>query len=152
MAMETMRSCLQSQYDLAEIYSHPRAVKEANVMGMQGGFFLDFSAPDPDGYIWDFSEHECRQKAFAYIRGSRPYMMIASLECNPFSTIQNFNMRTLEGTDNIERAQAELLIDIFAVTRSSHAADTVYLSWVIARPCYVNPAPSTSPPPITHYA
>ncbi len=45
MAMETMRSGLQSQYDLAEIYSPPRVVKEANGMGMKGGFSLDFSAP-----------------------------------------------------------------------------------------------------------
>ena len=52
MAMETMRACLQSQYDLAEILSPPS-------MGMKGGFSLDFSAPDPDDYIWDFSRHEC---------------------------------------------------------------------------------------------
>ena len=50
-AMETMRSCLQSQYDLAEIYSPPRVVKEANGMGMRCGFCLDSTAPDPDGYI-----------------------------------------------------------------------------------------------------
>ena len=35
MAMETMRSRLQSQYDLAEIYSAPRVVEEADVMGMK---------------------------------------------------------------------------------------------------------------------
>ena len=42
MAMETMRSCLQSQYGLAEIYIPPRVVKEANGVGMRGGFSLDF--------------------------------------------------------------------------------------------------------------
>ena len=57
-AMETMRSCLQSQYDFAEHCTPPRVVKEANNMGMRGGFFLDFTAPDPDGYIWDFSKHD----------------------------------------------------------------------------------------------
>ena len=87
MAMETMRSCLQSQYDLAEIYSPPRVAKEANGMSMKGGFSLDFSAPHPDGYIWDFSRHDCRQKAFAFIRESRPYMIIESPECTPFSTV-----------------------------------------------------------------
>ena len=50
LAMETMRSCLQSQYDLAALYSPPRVVKEANGMGMRGGFSLDLIAPDPDGY------------------------------------------------------------------------------------------------------
>ena len=107
MAMETMRSCLQSQYDLAEIYSPPRVVKEANGMGMKGGFSLDFSGPDPDGYIWNFSRHECRQKAFALIRETRPYMIIGSPECTPFSTIQNLNMRTPKGKEKVEQARAE---------------------------------------------
>ena len=107
MAMETMRSCLQSQYDLAEIYSPPRVVKEANGMGMKGGISLDFSAPDPDGYIWDFGRHECRQKAFALIRESRPYMIIGSPECTPFSTIQNLNMRTPEGKEKVEKSRSE---------------------------------------------
>jgi len=107
MAMETMRSCLQSQYDLAEIYSPPRVVTEAKGMGMKGGFSLDFSAPDPDGYIWDFSRHECRQKAFKLIRESRPYMIIGSPECTPFSTIQNLNMRTPEGKEKVEKAREE---------------------------------------------
>ena len=73
-AMKTMQSCFQSQYILAEVYSPLRVVKEANNMGMRGGFPLDFTAPDPDGYLWDFSEHECRQKAFAKIQECRPYM------------------------------------------------------------------------------
>ena len=78
MATETMRSCLQSRYDLQEVYSHPGVVKEANGMGMKGGFSIDLLAPDPDGYIWDFSEHECRQRAFANFRETRPYMIIGS--------------------------------------------------------------------------
>ena len=107
MAMETMRSCLQSQYDLAEIYSPPRVVKEATGMGMKGGFSLNFSAPDPDGYIWDFSKHECGQKAFALIRKSRPYMIIGSPECTLFSTIQNLNMRTPEGKERAAMHRGE---------------------------------------------
>ena len=107
MAMETMRSCLQSQYDLAEIYSPPRVVKDANGMGMRGGLSLDLTAPDPNGYVWDFSKHECRQKAFAMIRETRPYMIIGSPECTPFSTIQNLNMRTPEGKEKVERAREE---------------------------------------------
>ena len=50
LAMETMRSYLQSQHDHAEIYDPPRVVKEANGMGMRGGSFLDFTAPGPDMY------------------------------------------------------------------------------------------------------
>ena len=76
MAMETVQSCLQSQHHFAEIYSPPRAVKEAKGMDEKGGFSLNFSAPDPDGYIWDFSKHECRQRAFAKIRDPSPQMII----------------------------------------------------------------------------
>ena len=107
MAMETMMSCLQRQYDLAEIYSPSRVVNEANGIGMKGAFSLDSSAPDPDGYIWDFNKHECRQKAFALIRESRPYMIIGFPECTPFSTIQNLNTRTPEGKEKIEKAREE---------------------------------------------
>ena len=81
------RELIQSQYDLAEIYIPPRLVKEANNMGMRGGFFLGFTAPDPDGYIWDFSKHECRQKAFKKIRECRPYMTVGSPERTPYSMI-----------------------------------------------------------------
>ena len=38
MAMETVMSCLQTTYDLAEIYSPPGMVKEANGVGMRSGF------------------------------------------------------------------------------------------------------------------
>ena len=105
--METMRSCLQSQHDLAEIYSPPRVVKEANGMGMRDGFSLDLAAPDPDGYISDFSKHKCRRRAFAKIRECRPYMIIGSPECTPNSNIQNLNMKTPEGKEKIERARED---------------------------------------------
>ena len=106
-AMETMRSCLQSQYDLAEIYSPARVVKRANNMGMRGGFSLDFTGPDSDGYIWDFSKHECRQKAFKNIRECRPYMIVGSPDCTPFPIIQNLKMRTPEGEEKVKRARGE---------------------------------------------
>ena len=106
-AMETMRSCIQSQYDLAEIDSPPRVVTESNNMGMRGGFSLDLTASDQDDYICDISKHECRQKAFAKIRECRPYMIVGSPECTPFSTIQSLDMRTPEGKEKVKRARAE---------------------------------------------
>jgi hypothetical protein len=106
-AMETMRFCLQSRYGLAEIYSLPRVVKEANGMGMRGGFSIDFTAPNPDDYIWDLSKHEFHQRAFAKIRECRPYMIVGSPECTLFSTIQNLNMRMPEGEEKVERAREE---------------------------------------------
>ena len=87
-----MRSCIQCQYDLAEIYSLLRVVKEANGMGMRGGFSFDFTSPDSAGYIWDFSKHECRQRASSKIRECRPYMIIGSPGCTPVSTIKNLKL------------------------------------------------------------
>ena len=100
--METMRSCLQSSYDLAEIYSPPRVVTESKSMGMKGGFSLDFTTPESDGYVWDFGLHECRQRAFKMVRETRPYTITGSPECTPFSTIQNMNMRSPEGKAKVE--------------------------------------------------
>ena len=47
MAMETMRSCLQSQNDLAEIYSPPRVVREANGMGHERRILVGLLGPRP---------------------------------------------------------------------------------------------------------
>ena len=41
MAMETMRVCLQSAYDSAEVYSPPRVVNKAISIGIIGGCSLD---------------------------------------------------------------------------------------------------------------
>ena len=65
--MEQVRSMLGCSYDLAEVYSPPRVAKKATDLGMKGGFSLDFSHPDPNGYIWDFDQHECRKKAMQLI-------------------------------------------------------------------------------------
>ena len=50
MAMETMRACLQSSYDVAEIYRPPIGVKETG-MGMKGSFSPDFTMLEPDPFL-----------------------------------------------------------------------------------------------------
>ena len=47
---------------ISQIYRAPRIVTEANAIGVKGGFFLDFAAPDADGYIWDLEKAECREE------------------------------------------------------------------------------------------
>ena len=66
-------------------------------MGMKDGFSLDFTVPDPDGYVWDFDKAECRARALKVVRTQKPHMLIGSPECTPFSTLQNLNMRTPVG-------------------------------------------------------
>ena len=66
-------------------------------MKMRGGFSLDFTVPGKDGYIWDFDKAECRTQALRLVQKQKPYMLIGSPECTPFSALQNLNMRTPEG-------------------------------------------------------
>ena len=93
-SMEVIRQALGCRADLSEVYSPPRIVAEAKRMGMRGGFSLDFTVPGPDGYVWDFDKAECRSRALKLVRKVKPYMLIGSPECTPFSTLQNLNMRT----------------------------------------------------------
>ena len=72
---------------------------------MRGGFSLDVTVPDKHGYIWDFDKPECRARAIKLIRKQRPYMIIGSRECTPFSTLQNLNMRTPEGCASVLEAR-----------------------------------------------
>ena len=88
MAMETMRACLQITYDLNVIYSPPRVVKEAYGMGMKGGFSLDVTNPELDGYAGELDRHCCCQRAFRLIRETRPYMVVGSPEYIPFQTFR----------------------------------------------------------------
>ena len=104
--METIRSMLGCSQDLAEVYSPPRIASEANRMGMKGGFSLDFTTPEPDGYVWDFERHECRKRALNLVRTVKPFMLVGSPECTPFSQIQNLNMRTPEGREKVMKARA----------------------------------------------
>ena len=74
---------LNCRFDMAEMYSPPRIALEATRMGMRGGFSLDFTTPEPDGYVWDFDLHECRKRALRLVRETCPYMLIGSPECTP---------------------------------------------------------------------
>ena len=111
--IETVREMLNCSNDLSEIYSPPRIASTANRMGMRGGFSLDFTTPEADGYVWDFNKVECRNKAMKLVKRTKPYMLVGSPECTPFSTIQNLNMRTPAGYDKVmaERAQGEVHLE-----------------------------------------
>ena len=89
----------------SEFYSPPRVAKKATDLGMKGGFSLDFSHPDQNGYIWDFDQHECRKKAMQLIREKKPYMIIGSPECTPFSQLQELNKLRPGGKEKVAAAR-----------------------------------------------
>ena len=95
MAMETMRSCLRGDIQPTEIRDGSQGHRH------ERRFLFYLTAPDADGYIWDFIKHECRQRAFPKIREIRLCMIIGSPECTPFLTMQNLNMRMPEGKEKV---------------------------------------------------
>ena len=98
---------LNCKYDLAEVYSPPRIAATARRMGMRGGLSLDFTTPEPCGYVWDFNKVKCRNRAMKSVKTIKPYMLIGSPECIPFSQIQNLNMRTPEGKEKVMKERAQ---------------------------------------------
>ena len=78
--------------DVAEVYSPPRITEVANKMGMKPGWALDLTEVDPDdGMAWDFSKAEKQRKAMQLLKDDKPFMLIASPMCGPFSSLQQLN-------------------------------------------------------------
>ena len=87
-------------HDVSEIYSPPRVTATAAAMGLRPGFALDLTVVDEDdGTPWDFSKPEKRQKATKMLDASKPFMLIVSPMCGPFSAIQNLNYIQMQKDD-----------------------------------------------------
>ena len=96
--MEVVREKLGCTNDISEIYSPKRIATMAREYGLRGGFSLDFSTPDKDGYVWDFSRPECRDRAWKKLVTERPYLLIGSPQCTAFSILQIFRVLSQEQT------------------------------------------------------
>ena len=77
--------------DVAEVYSPPRITKLARELGMDAELSFDLTVPGPDGFVWDFSRREARERALRMIQQKRPLLLILSPPCTAFSTWQNLN-------------------------------------------------------------
>ena len=66
---------------ISEIYSPPRIEPHAVKAGFPPGWSLDLTVNDEHGQPWDFSKHECREKARQLIRKSRPMLLVGSPMC-----------------------------------------------------------------------
>ena len=76
--------------DVSEIYSPPRVTAMAEKMGLRAGWALDLVEVDPeDGLPWDFSTQAKREKALRKIKTDKPFVLIASPMCGPFSALQS---------------------------------------------------------------
>ncbi len=85
---------------VAEIYSPPRVVSVAEEMGLDPAWSLDLTQLDEeDGLPWDFSRPEKRERARDKLKSDKPFMLVLSPMCGPFSAIQNLNYVRMQDSE-----------------------------------------------------
>ena len=77
--------------DVTEVYSPERVTAMARELGMTAGWAFDLTTSDEQGRPWDLSNPETQQKAVKKCQADRPYLLIGSPPCTPFSRVQFFN-------------------------------------------------------------
>ncbi len=117
--------------EVAEIYSPPRITKMANQLGMSGGWALDLTEIDEeDGKPWDFTDISKRKKALQRVEKDKPFMLIMSPMCGPFSKLQEvFNYPKMERSEveaKISAAMEHLQFTVELCARQ-HAAGRLFL-------------------------
>ena len=88
-----------AQGSIAEIYSPPRVVPHAEKVGFMPGWSLDLTVKDENGQPYDFSKHECREKARRLIHKTKPLLLVGSPMCTWFSALQNLNKKHMSRSD-----------------------------------------------------
>ena len=91
--------------DISEAYFPPRITKMARTMGLHAGWALDLVETDPDdNKPWDFFQKDKRDKALRKVKEDKPFMLIVSPMCGPFSALQSLlNYPKLKRADVKER-------------------------------------------------
>ena len=82
---------LDTRGSISEIYSPPRIAPHAEDHGFAPGWSLDLTTTDDAGRAWDFSRHDCRERARRLLKETRPLLLIGSPMCTWFSALQHFN-------------------------------------------------------------
>ncbi len=101
---------------VSEMFSPPRVTAELHrskrfQRHLIPGFALDYTVADPDdGMPWDFSKAEKREKARKLRRKLKPYVLIGSPECTPFSTWQYLNAAKSDNVEGMHRAKVEATV------------------------------------------
>ena len=83
--------------DVAEIFSQPRVCQEVGGRRFQGeelrpGWSLDLTMNDPKtGKPWDLSQASVQSRVRKLVRSTKPYCLIGSPPCTPFSPLQEIS-------------------------------------------------------------
>ena len=67
--------------------------------GFSPGWSLDLTVTDDQGQPWDFSKHECREKARQLLHKTKPLLLVGSPMCTWFSLLQNLNKKHMSPED-----------------------------------------------------
>ena len=84
---------------ISGIYSPPHIVPHAERAGFAPGWSLDLTVNDDQGQPYDFSKHECREKARQLIYKTKPLLFVGSPMCTWFSLLQNLNKKHMSQED-----------------------------------------------------
>ena len=118
----------KGQFDIAEVYSPPRITEMARRLGLRGGWALDLTETDPeDGKPWDLSDPNKRARAKRLVNETKPFMVIASPMCGPFSALQEvFNYPKLPEAEVKEKLKS-------AIEHLKFAAELCVMQWEAGR-------------------
>ena len=80
---------------LADVFSPPHIADAAKEMGLAPGESMDLLSK------WDFDKTADRKRAIAYIKESRPFLVVGTPPCTLFSVLQ-FEVRKQQATRHVE--------------------------------------------------
>ena len=77
---------------VTEVYSPPRVTAMCSNFKLNPGLAMDLLTVDPkDGQPWDFSRAHKREMAIEHVKREKPWLVIGSPMCAPFSALQRLN-------------------------------------------------------------
>ena len=80
----------ESMYDVCEVFSPARVVKEAGKIGLKGGWSLDLLEKcSVTGRTWNCLEEKDREWARRMLRNDKPQLLVVCPPCTLFSQLQN---------------------------------------------------------------
>ena len=84
----------------------------AEKLGLDPCWSLDVTVADEDGPAWDFSTQAKRAKALKKMREDKPFMLITSPMCGPFSALQCFFNYPKMKTAEVKRKLSEAMLHV----------------------------------------
>ena len=117
--------------DIVEIYSQPRVCQEVDGRDFLGerlrpGYSLDLTTKDPKtGLPWDLSSPTVQARVKELIKKTKPYCVIGSPPCTPFSPLQGLNNhrrdpKVVEREIQMGKKHMRFCLEIYAMQLAAH--------------------------------